>query len=130
MTLAQGAIKPWARNFSNQNTYWQLLKAVAVENKFSLDTPVADLPKKAMDVILNGTGSKEYQVGTQKMKFKGVLAILEEKHQETSSDYLRQEIEQYMRVSICPYCEGKRLKPAFLAVTVGGENISEITGNP
>lgn len=127
LTLAQGAIKPWARNFSNQNIYWQLLKEVAQENNFSLNVAVADLPAKALQIILNGTGDKKYDIGSEKMPFDGVLQILAEKHQQTTSDYLRQEIEQYMRVSICPDCKGKRLKPVFLAITVGGLNISEIT---
>jgi len=127
LTLAQGAIKPWARNFSNQNNYWQLLKAVAKENKLSLDVPVADLKKKDFDVILDGTGEKIYEVSGQKLTFPGVLAILEEKHNTTTSDYLRQEIEQYMRVFICPACQGKRLKPESLAVKLGGLNISELT---
>ncbi|MFA6255459.1 MAG: excinuclease ABC subunit UvrA [Patescibacteria group bacterium] len=127
LTLAQGAIKPWARNFSNQNTYWQLLSAVGGENNFSLNEPVADLSKKAMEIILHGTGGKKYKVGSENLIFKGVLEILTEKHQETASDYLRQEIEQYMRVFTCPYCQGKRLKSVFLAVTVGGLNISTVT---
>ncbi len=127
LTLAEGAIKPWARNFSNQNFYWQLLQAVAEENKLSLNEPVMNLSPKAVDTIFNGTGGKEYEVGVEKITFKGVLAILAEKHQQTTSDYLRQEIEHYMRVFTCPYCQGKRLKSAFLAVTVGGLNVSEVT---
>ena len=128
LTLAEGAIKPWARNFSNQNTYWQLLKAVGAENNFSLNTPVKELPVKAVDIILHGSGGKVYNIGSEKKYFRGVLEILQEKYQQTASDYLRQEIEQYMRVFTCPYCQGKRLKPAFLAVTVGGLNISQVTG--
>ncbi len=127
LTLAEGAIKPWARNFSNQNVYWQLLTAVGKEHNFSLNIAVEALDKKALDIILHGTGGKEYLAGDKTMTFPGVLAILQEKYQETTSDYLRSEIEQYMRVSVCPYCQGKRLKPVYLAVTVGGLNISEIT---
>ena len=127
LTLAEGAIKPWARNFSNQSSYWKLLEAVAKENNFSLNVPILDLSKKAVEIIFHGTGGKEYNAGTGKVAFPGVLELLQEKYQETASDYLRQEIEQYMRVSVCPYCQGKRLKPVFLAVTVGGFNVSEIT---
>ncbi|MDD2807419.1 MAG: excinuclease ABC subunit UvrA [Patescibacteria group bacterium] len=127
LTLAEGAIKPWARNFSNQNSYWKLLQLVAKENTFDVNVPVAELSPKALELILRGTGGKEYLVESESLKFAGVLATLEEKYQQTTSDYLRQEIEQYMRVSICPYCQGKRLKPAFLAITVGDFNISEIT---
>lgn len=135
LTLAEGAIKPWARNFSNQNVYWQLLSAVSKANNFSLNIPVEDLDKKSLDIIFQGTGGKEYQVdgpstslgASKSLTFKGVLAILEDKHQATTSDYLRSEIEQYMRVSVCPYCQAKRLKPVYLAVTVGDKNISEVT---
>ncbi|MBI3290997.1 excinuclease ABC subunit UvrA [Candidatus Falkowbacteria bacterium] len=127
LTLAEGAIKPWARNFSNQNSYWELLQAVAKENKISLDIPVSELPKKSADIIFEGSGGKEYKVKDQNMTFSGVLEILEDKYQQTTSDYLRQEIEQYMRVFTCPYCQGKRLKPIYLAVKVGGLGISEVT---
>ena len=127
LTLAEGAIKPWARNFSNQNIYPQLLQAVSLAHNFSLNMPVSDLPRPVRELILHGTGGKLYAVNGENLPFKGVLAILEEKHAQTTSDYLRQEIEQYMRVTTCPYCLGKRLKPASLAVTVGGANISEIT---
>ncbi|MCL5795037.1 MAG: excinuclease ABC subunit UvrA, partial [Patescibacteria group bacterium] len=58
LTLAQGAIKPWARNFFNQNTYWQLLKEVAAENNFSLDTPVNELAPDKLKMIFYGTGEK------------------------------------------------------------------------
>lgn len=127
LTLAQGAIKPWARNFFNQNAYWQLLKTVAAENNFSLDVPVQNFSPKILKIIFCGTGDKIYTVGGKNLPFAGVLNILEEKHQETASDYLRQEIEQYMREFICPACQGKRLKPESLVITLGGLNIAELT---
>ncbi len=127
LTLAQGAIRPWSRNFANQSQYNLLLKAVAEANNFSLNTPIEDLPEKVVKLIFDGTGDLEYEIGKESLEFTGVLEILEKKYQSTNSDYLRQEIEQYMRVSICPYCGGKRLKPESLAVTIGGINISEIT---
>lgn len=126
LTLAQGAIKPWARNFSNQTTYWKILEAVSKENNFSLNTPVEKLKSDAIKMILYGTGSKIYPVNGG-MTFEGVIPLLEKKYQETNSDYLRKEIEQYMRLSTCPSCQGKRLKKEILSVTVGGLNISEIT---
>ncbi|OGY47889.1 MAG: excinuclease ABC subunit A [Candidatus Buchananbacteria bacterium RIFCSPHIGHO2_02_FULL_38_8] len=127
LTLAQGAIKPWARNFSNQNTYWQLLKEVAKADNFSLDIPINQIPKDKMKIILYGNSEREYLVGNEKIKFPGVAEILEQKHEETTSDYLRKEIEQYMRVSICPACHGKRLKLESLVITLGGLNIAEVT---
>lgn len=127
LTLAQGAIKPWARNFSNQAIYQKLLSAVAKSNKFSLDVSVEELSSKSLDIILYGTGDEQYEVDGEKMKFPGVIEILTEKHQETTSDYLKSEIEQYMRETQCPFCKGKRLKQEYLAVTFGGKNISEVT---
>ena len=127
LTLAQGAIKPWARNFSNQNSYWQQLQAVAAKYNFSLSQPVSELKPKVLDLILNGTGDLQYKINDQLVKFAGVVKILEEKHRQTTSDYLRQEIEQYMRVLICPACQGKRLKVESLAVTLAGKNIAAIT---
>ena len=127
LTLAQGAIKPLARNFSNQNQYWQLLKAVAASHHILLDVPVGELSDQTLGLILNGTGGTTYAVGATKATFPGVIVILEQKHQETTSDYLRQEIEQYMRVLTCPACQGKRLKPESLSVTLGGRTIADIT---
>jgi len=127
LTLAQGAIKPWARNFSNQSMYWQLLAAVGRENKFSLDVAVEKISVDKQKIIFYGTGEKTYVINGQKVKFGGVVEILEQKYNESASDYLCKEIEQYMRVLICPACAGKRLKPESLAVTLGGLNISQIT---
>ncbi len=128
LTLAQGAIKPWARNFSNQHWYWQILHAVSKDKKFSLDIPVSDLSPQALKIIFYGTGDKEYALENGESKiFEGVVNILGAKYLETSSDYLRQEIVQYMRISICPECIGKRLKPESLSVTVLNKNIYELS---
>lgn len=128
LTLAQGAIKPWARNFSNQSWYWQILKAVSTEKKFSLDDPIQGLQKSSLDAVLYGTGEKKYTLENGEVKaFGGVVNLLEQKYIDTSSDYLRQEIAQYMRVSVCPDCEGKRLKKESLNVTVSEKNISEVS---
>ena len=127
LTLHEGAIKPWARNFSNQNNYWQLLKAVASKHDIPLNRPVAELGEAALKKILYGTGDIQYVIDSGSEPFLGVIAILEEKHTSTSSDYLRSEIEQYMRVLTCPACEGKRLKPESLAVTINNKNIAQAT---
>jgi len=128
LTLAQGAIKPWSRNFSNQNWYWQILRAVAKDKKFSLDTPVAELAPAAFKAVLYGCADRQYTLDSGESKiFEGVVNLLEQKYQETGSDYLRQEIAQYMRVSVCPECLGKRLKKESLAVTVLEKNIAEVS---
>jgi len=127
LTIEQGAIKPWVRNFFNQNWYWELLELVGKKHGFALNIAVQDLSKKALDVLLHGSGDELYSLESgEKKEFAGVISILEEKYSSTSSDYLRKEIGQYMRVSICPACEGKRLKKESLSVKIAGKNISEI----
>ncbi len=127
LTLAQGAIKPWTKIFSNQTSIWQLLAAVAKKNRFSLDLPVEKLSKRALQMVLEGTGDVEYEVGSKKMIFEGVIPGLEKKYKETDSDYIRKEVEKYMRQHVCSFCNGKRLKKESLAVTVGGLSIVEYT---
>ena len=127
LTLAEGAIKPWTKIFSNQTYIWQLLAAVAKRHRFSLDVPVEALSAKALEIVLFGTGDEPYEVGGKPMTFEGVLPGLEAKHKESDSDYIRKEIERYMRQHTCPSCEGKRLKKESLAVTVGGLSIVEYT---
>ena len=128
LTLAEGGIKPWARNFFNQNWYWELLGLVAKRNGFSLDTPVGKLTDPARKALLYGSAEEPYQLadGSQKT-FPGVMSLLETKYNETTSDYLRKEIGQYMRVFVCPTCQGCRLRPEVLSVTVGGKNIAEMS---
>ena len=117
LTIAQGAIRPWTKVFANQSWMYQTLERVAVVHGFSVDIPVKDLTKQQLDVILYGDGA-----------FDGVIPYLEKKYKETDSEYIRSEIEHYMRSKPCPACSGKRLKPEALAVTVAGKNIAHVTG--
>ncbi|MFZ5364800.1 MAG: excinuclease ABC subunit UvrA [Patescibacteria group bacterium] len=127
LTLAEGAIKPWTKIFSTQTSNMQLLEAVAQKYKFSLNTPAGKLSKKAVEIVLYGTGPELYHIGSKSMAFIGVIPFLEQKYKTTDSDYIRKEIEKYMRMHICPTCGGKRLKKESLAVTVAGINISEFS---
>ena len=126
LTLAQGAIKPWARVTANQSWHFRVLSAVARAHQFSLDEPFAILPKKSQQVILYGTGEEEYLIDSQKVKFTGVIPELQKKYRETDSDYLRQELENYMRFETCPDCQGRRLNRDALSVWVAGKNIADI----
>ncbi len=120
LTIAEGAIIPWMRSLNKigkqRSHLWQQLSDLADRYNFPLDEPVKNLSKKSLDVILFGNG-----------KFEGVVHNLERKYKETDSDWLRQEIEQYMVVKKCPKCLGKRLKPAALAVKVNNYSIDQIT---
>lgn len=134
LTVAQGAIRPWSRTSSNHGWYAQIIKTVAEENGFSVDSPVNKLTKKQLEIILYGTGGKKYKSNYSSERFngdyyttyEGVIPNLMRRYKETDSDYIRQEIERYMRIYPCPTCGGKRLKPEALAVTVGGKNIYDI----
>ncbi len=126
LTLAEGAIQPWTRIVGNQGKYQELLSAVADAHGFSVDVPTKDLSKKAMDIILYGTGTQLYTIGKKHMHYEGVVPNLVGRHAETDSEYVRKEIETYMRERQCPVCHGKRLKESSLAVKVGEWNIADI----
>jgi len=135
LTIAEGAVRPWARTSSNQAWYVRMLENVALENGFSIDVPVERLTKKQLDIVLFGTGDKQYKMeyasdrfdGDITTGFEGVIPNLMRRYKETESDYIRQEIEKYMRVLLCPLCGGKRLRKEALAVTVVDKNIAEVT---
>lgn len=135
LTVAEGAIRPWARTSANQAWYIRFLEKVAEAHGFSLDVPVEKLKKNQLDIILYGSGDKEYTMeyasdrfeGEFTRNFEGVIPNLMRRYKETQSDYIRSEIEKYMRVLPCPECEGKRLKPAALAVMVAEKSIAEVT---
>lgn len=132
LTLAEGAIRPWSKTTSRVSWYARILESLAHEYGFSVSVPVKDLPKKAIDIILYGTGGKKVTMPTEggrpyQANFEGVIAQLERRWRETESDYMRSEIENYMRIRKCSTCGGKRLKPEVLSVTIGGEGIVDVS---
>ncbi len=137
LTLAEGAVRPWSKTTSRLSWYGRILHAVAGEYGFSVNTPIKDLPKKFLDVILYGTGDRKVKVagefasreGAFEMMtaFEGVIPNLERRYKETDSEYMRGEIEAYMRIRPCATCGGKRLKREVLAVTVDSKNIVEVS---
>ena len=100
---------------------------------FDVNTPWKDLPDNAKNAVLYGTGdiklklvrNSDYGGGVHYAPFEGIINNLERRYKETSSDYARAELESYMTESACTECHGARLKPEYLAVTVGGKNIKE-----
>lgn len=130
LTIAEGAIRPWSKTTSRISWYSRMLQAVADEFGFSVNTPVNKLPQKAVDVLLRGTGDKKVSISGSatddydfNATFEGIIPNLERRYKETDSDYMRNEIENYMRISKCPTCHGQRLKPEVLAVTVADRSI-------
>ncbi|MFQ5593043.1 MAG: excinuclease ABC subunit UvrA [Anaerolineae bacterium] len=135
LSVKQGAIAPWSKGKNSEGYYMQLLKGVARHYRFSLDTPWKELPAKARRVILYGSGGEritldyENRYGNRRRyetTYEGVIPNLQRRHTETDSDYVRSEIERYMTTRPCPTCNGARLKPESIAVTVGGQNIVEV----
>ncbi len=127
LTLAEGAIKPWSRNFASQNSNYKLLEAVAKKYKFDLNVPVKELSEKTMDLIFNGD-NQTYDIDGKDMVFDGVLKFLEKKYDETKSEYLQKTLEDYMTISTCPVCHGTRLRPEALAVKLEDTSIAQLTG--
>ncbi len=136
LTLAEGAVQPWARASTVSPWYYSMLNSVARKYGFSTYTPVRNLSKEQLNIILYGSSGRpvtithETQLGKHyewDTSFEGVIPNLERRYRDTESDYVRSEIERYMTSKPCPACEGQRLKPESLAVTVGELNISKIT---
>ena len=136
LSLAEGAIRPWSRTSANQTWYYRILEAVAREYGFSLSAPVNKLTPAQLKLVFYGTEDKNYNVNAGageggKVRafyttYEGVIPNLERRYRETESDYVRAEIERYMRVWPCSVCQGKRLKPEVLAVTVVSKSIAKI----
>ena len=114
--------------------YWQVINALVEKYDASLDTPYKDLPEGFKQVLLYGTGDEKLQYvytnrngDTQNRNhtFEGIINNLERRYIETGSEWIKEKMEKYMRITQCPVCKGNKLKPELLAVTVGGKNIME-----
>jgi excinuclease ABC subunit A len=132
-TLKGGAIAPWAK--SSSPYYTQTLQALGKHYRFTLDTKWKDLPKKAQDAILHGSGEDEirfsYDDGMRKYDtkkpFEGVITNLERRWKETDSEWAREEIAKYFHDVPCDACNGYRLKPEALCVKIGGLHIGQVS---
>jgi excinuclease ABC subunit A len=132
ISINEGAIAPWT-GAQSSDYFLRLLEALAKDLPFSLDTPWKKISVKAREAILNGYeyeikmkykgryGARNYTTG-----FEGVIPFIHRRHEETDSDYSRDKYEAYMREISCEKCNGARLKPEVLAVTIGDKNISQI----
>ncbi len=130
LSIARGAIRPW----QFQSWYFYQLESLAHRHGFSLDTPIEELSERQLELLLYGEGGevvryrnrygrvREYFTG-----YEGVIPRMERLHRDTESEQSRADIERYMVSKPCPVCQGKRLKPESLAVTIGGKNIIEIS---
>ena len=133
ISLRDGAIKPWEKRTSVY--FYQMLQCLSDHYGFSLDTPFMDLDEKLHNIILYGSGDEQIKFFYERdnrrhfyhREFEGVIPDLERRYKETESEYIREEIQEYMSMTPCPACKGARLKPESLSVKVGGKSIMELT---
>ncbi len=137
LSIAAGAIQVmgWQSSTDKGSFTNAILTALAETYQFDLDTPYEELPKKIQNILINGTAGKELKVhykgqrgeGVYDVAFEGLVRNVQRRYRETGSDTMKQEYEQFMRVTPCKTCGGQRLKREALAVTVSGKNIYEVT---
>ncbi len=135
LSLTEGAIAPWSRSGPASSWYVSVLESIAEANGFSAKSPVKDLTKEQLDLVLYGNGTKKVTVRHRTHRgrtyswdtsFEGVIPNLERRYKQTESDHTRQDIERYMAARNCRACEGKRLRPEALAVRVCESGIMDV----
>lgn len=133
-TLQEGAIDPWLKGISNW--YLGILAGTCKHFNIPMNVPFKDLTEEQQRIILRGSGNEDItfqytnsqgQHRSYQTKYEGVLTMIERRFRESSSDYSRTDLEQYMTSMPCPDCHGDRLKPEALSVFIGGKNIIEVT---
>ncbi|WP_339211028.1 excinuclease ABC subunit UvrA [Aeribacillus sp. FSL K6-8210] len=134
LTLKEHAIAPWEPTSSQY--YPQLLQAVCNHYGIDMDIPVKDIPKHLLDKILFGSGGEKIyfryendfgQIREGYVEFEGVVRNIERRYKETTSDFIREQMEKYMTNQPCPTCKGHRLKKESLAVLINGRHIGQVT---
>ena len=135
LSIAKGAIEPWARASTSGSWYYQVLEGVLKKLGASPETPVAKLPAEVLEAVLYGLEgpltiryvNQRGQRRTYETEYEGVVSNLARRYEETDSDWMRGEIERYMAAVPCAKCKGKRLKPEALAVLIDGISIVDVT---
>ncbi len=136
LSIMDGAIKAHGWNSLEEHSIAMMYyKAISEKYDIPLDVPVKELKKNQLDIFLYGTKGEKIEIarpesiggGTYNYAFEGVINNLERRYKDTASESAKAELENYMSEVECPECHGKRLKPEYLAVTVGDMNISQLT---
>ena len=130
LTIAEGAIRPFNR-INVDAWYMKKIQAVAEAYDFSLHVPTGELSDAHIKILMYGTGEQKYKVSLGSGRvfdstYEGVVNNLERRHKETDSDFIRRDIERFMQEKPCHACNGKRLKPEVLAVTIAKHSIMDI----
>ena len=130
LTIAEGGIRPYNR--INQESWWlKRLTAVGARHGFSVREPIREISEENIQKILYGTGEEKYRVKLNNgyeydAVYEGVIPNLERRYKETESDFIRKDIERFMRERVCQTCHGARLKPVVLAITIHDLNIMDM----
>ncbi len=132
LSISEGAIHPWSRMLAHDTWSSRRIEALASHIDFSLTTPVKDLPAEIIEIILNGNSEEIFKVSgrnrfgrniTFQTSFEGLVPELERRYRETESEWVKREIEKYMREDICEVCQGARVKTEALFVTIDDKSI-------
>lgn len=130
LTIAEGGIRPYNR--INQDSWWlRRLATIGERHGFSIRQPIREMSPEVIHKILYGTGDEKYKVKLNngydyETVYEGVIPNLERRHRETDSDFVRKDIERFMRERVCQTCHGARLKPVVLAITIHDLNIMDM----
>ena len=136
LSIMEGGILPFSSMFDHETWYAKTVVKMCDENKINPHVPIQELSESEINILLNGTGNKDYQVeGTNRwgrptkiwQKYEGIIGNIERRYKETDSDYIKSEFEKYMRERVCEDCKGARLKKESLAITINNESISSVT---
>jgi excinuclease ABC subunit A len=135
-SLAGGALAPWSRMPIADSWYGRVVAAVAEERGWRTDVPVRELPAEALDYLLHAPRGERVVIryehdrgeNSYEATFEGLIPNLERRYRETDSEWVKRELERFMVERPCPTCQGRRLRPEALAVTVDGRDISQVTG--
>ncbi|MBR6529724.1 MAG: excinuclease ABC subunit UvrA [Firmicutes bacterium] len=137
LSIPDGALSTVFGSMEFSGFYRQQVNALAADHGVDINKPLVDLPDKFVQELLYGTGDRNlvyYYVSNNtgsktlmNRPFEGVINNIERRYRETTSDYFKNKMDEYMSIDLCPSCNGKRLKPEVLAVTVGGINIADLS---
>ncbi len=139
LSIVEGGILPYATMFEHMTWFARTIAEVCKTHNINIKKPIADLTSQEIALLLEGTGDQIYHVtGTNREgktvtitdTFKGLIAEIEKRYAQTESEWVRDEIEKYLRQIVCPACLGQRLKPESLAVTIDQKNIAQVTSLP
>lgn len=139
LSISEGGILPFAMTFVHDSWFARTMKTFSEENGISLHKKLGELTKDQKDLLLHGTGDKEYEVHGENRwgrsttihePFYGLITEVKRRYADTESMFIKGQIEKFMRYEICPDCHGSRLKPEALSVTIDGKSIMEIANLP